>query len=197
MTSREIAARYAYHEDEADNDVIREQRAEFFKFHDAFARARPSRVARKQRDLSTQHPVHYLNVTKRPFVKESQARIQLPPDLQTLVDTQESNGTWKPIPPVLKVLEGNLGATPKPPDGVSEWRWVTVLVLVYMQRAPEHYRGLRRAFDKAARWNEDAHLKHRARKCLPPLPAYYYIDPEAIKAGTWKESTNQMMEDKG
>lgn len=196
-TSREIAAKYTFKENDADTDAMREARAEFFDFHAAFMRARPTRVARKQLDLSTAHPAHFLNITKRPFIKETAAVVALPPDLKTLVNAQEKSGIWRPTPDVMRVLEGNVGATPAPPEGVSDWRWTTVLCVVYMQRQPEHFVGMQRAFERAARWNEDLHLRQRARRSLPPLPAYYFIDPDAIKSGTWKESTDKMMDEKG
>ena len=190
MTSKEIAAKYTFKENDADNETTKEQREKFFDLLDAFGRARPTRLARRQRDLSTKFPVHFLNATKRQFRKPIEKPIWLPDNLQRLVDAQDPNGIWQATPQVLGILGGDLGATPDPPDGVSAWRWTTVLCCVFIQRHPDHFAGLRKAYKLAEKWNEDTHLEAAARHRLPPVPCYFYIDPNMIRQGKWKEGPN-------
>jgi len=196
-TASEIASRYAFRENEADSDATLAQRELFYAFQDAFARARPSRVARKQRDLSTAFPLHYLNITKRPFRRKRDAVLTLPRDLRVLAEAQQSDGTWRPCPEVTSILEGNVGAIPRPPEGVSEWRWLTNLCVVYLQRQPEHFLALRECFERAGRWIEDKHLRHSAREALPPLPSYFFLDPTAVRNRQWRAAQDKLMEEKG
>ena len=63
----------------------------------------------------------------------------LPEDLQGLEDLQEKNGQWSMSPEFARFVGGFV---PKPPEGISHWRWATAIVLCYIRRAdvPPHLR---------------------------------------------------------
>lgn len=155
MKASEIVAAYKPPTYEGETDDQQDSRARFNHFFKTFNASRPARRARKQNDLSTIHHVHYLNITKRAFRKEKVHTQQvlhtqpslpsrrcfcmrtkqfyvasLPPDLRTLVKAQDDSGRWFPSDEVNAILMGNVGVLPEPPGGVSEWRWLTNMVLV-------------------------------------------------------------------
>ena len=79
------------------------------------------------------------------------------------------------------------GSVPDPPDGVTNWRWCSALVMAFMRRHPEHIDELRETYKKGLEWTEPI-IIGQAREALPPLKPYFELDESLVKQGKWKES---------
>lgn len=140
--------------------------------------------------------MHYLVVSARLAKKAPQPPADpLPKRLSRVAALQQEDGRWLPSDE-LKALLG--GAIPDPPDGVSDWRWMTCLVVAFLRRFPEDFDALLDYLEKAAEWVGDPHLMAKAKKALPPLQKFVRkLDPASVRRGEWQKEAAEQWEKKG
>ena len=172
--------------------VAASNRARFAAISRALTTSAPSVAARRQGDVSTAHPAHYLAVAQ-PKRLPPPPPPEVPRPLATLRRLQKPNGRWDVSPELVRALGGRL---PDPPRNISGSRWLAALVVTFIRRWPEYYDAMEPTVAAAEEFTSDRGVMAAAAEALPP-PAEYYLDEAAVAARAWRSEAARMMSDVG
>ena len=111
----------------------------------------------------------------------------LPGYLKVVVTLQGDNGKWVSSNQLHEALGGYI---PNPPKEISQDRWTTTLVMVFLRRYPEYIEELKDTYKKGLEWTSPKALEI-GKEMLPPRDAYYELDETLVKDGKWKDSVEK------